>query len=260
LYSSGAGSRAGWERRREAKVDRSVAIIVSALALAPLLGCDEPDDGSPAPDAVGELDAAEPIASADSPLMPDVLCLDLQEAQDTIQETGIFYSRSVDATGAGRRQVWDRNWVVVEQSPAAGETIGEGEAVLSVVKDDEPSGCGGDGEVALAAVPLSTTAPATTPSPTSIAAAYYHAAAAGRHNGGADDHPGGDDRSAGDHDDPVAGTADGGAPVALSAVRSQLRGCVRPDRIRRRLCRGEWERARVRARAGVRHRLRHLRP
>ena len=73
--------------------------------------------------------------------MPDVVCMDLQAAQDEIQDHGVFFSKSEDATGQGRRQLWDRNWVVVAQTPAAGEPIGEGEAVLSVVKDDEPSPC-----------------------------------------------------------------------------------------------------------------------
>jgi hypothetical protein len=50
-------------------------------------------------------------------------------------------SRSVDATGQGRMQVMDRNWTVVGQSPAAGTPIGEGEALLSVVKNDEPNDC-----------------------------------------------------------------------------------------------------------------------
>jgi hypothetical protein len=74
-------------------------------------------------------------------LMPDVVCMDLQAAQDEIQDHGVFFSKSEDATGQGRRQLWDRNWVVVAQTPAAGAPIGEGEAVLSVVKDDEPSPC-----------------------------------------------------------------------------------------------------------------------
>ena len=73
--------------------------------------------------------------------MPDVVCMDLQAAQDEIQDHGVFFSKSEDATGQGRRQLWDRNWVVVAQSPAPGEEIGEGEAVLSVVKDGEPSPC-----------------------------------------------------------------------------------------------------------------------
>lgn len=73
--------------------------------------------------------------------MPSVTCMNLQDAQDLIQAAGVFFSRSVDATGADRMQVLDRNWVVVSQTPASGEPIGEGEAVLSVVKIGEPGDC-----------------------------------------------------------------------------------------------------------------------
>ena len=71
--------------------------------------------------------------------MPSVVCMDLQQAQDTIQQAGVFFSRSEDATGQGRMQLLDRNWTVVAQSPSPGTPIGEGDAVLSVVKDDEPN-------------------------------------------------------------------------------------------------------------------------
>lgn len=67
--------------------------------------------------------------------------MDLQAAQDTIQAAGVFYSRSIDATGRGRAQVLDRNWVVISQAPAPGLLVGEGDAVLSVVKDGEPGDC-----------------------------------------------------------------------------------------------------------------------
>ncbi|MBF0660763.1 MAG: calcium-binding protein [Rhodococcus sp.] len=67
--------------------------------------------------------------------------MDLQTAQDTIQAAGVFYSRSVDATGEGRIQVQDRNWIVVGQQPSAGTVVGEGEALLSVVKEAEFAGC-----------------------------------------------------------------------------------------------------------------------
>jgi hypothetical protein len=73
--------------------------------------------------------------------MPDVICMNLQAAQDEIQDHGVFFSRSVDATGKGRRQILDRNWIVVDQDPKAGDKIGEGDAVLSVVKTDEPNDC-----------------------------------------------------------------------------------------------------------------------
>ncbi|WP_228815145.1 calcium-binding protein [Nocardia cyriacigeorgica] len=67
--------------------------------------------------------------------------MNLQAAQDQIQAAGVFFSRSEDATGAGRMQVMDRNWVVVSQAPGPGEPVGEGEAVLSVVKIGEPGDC-----------------------------------------------------------------------------------------------------------------------
>ena len=73
--------------------------------------------------------------------MPDVICMNLQDAQNEIQDHGVFLSKSVDATGKGRRQILDRNWIVVDQQPRVGEKIGEGEAVLSVVKKDEPNDC-----------------------------------------------------------------------------------------------------------------------
>lgn len=73
-------------------------------------------------------------------LMPDVLCMNLQAAQDEIQDRGVFFSRSEDATGQGRRQILDSGWIVVKQSPAPGQPIGELEAVLSVVKIGESTG------------------------------------------------------------------------------------------------------------------------
>ena len=53
-------------------------------------------------------------------LMPDVLCMNLQAAQDEIQDHGVFFSHSEDATGQGRRQLLDSGWIVVRQSPAPG--------------------------------------------------------------------------------------------------------------------------------------------
>lgn len=45
------------------------------------------------------------------------------------------------ATGQDRMQVIDSNWAVVGQSPDPGAPIGEGDAVLSVVKYGEPGSC-----------------------------------------------------------------------------------------------------------------------
>jgi hypothetical protein len=75
--------------------------------------------------------------AAVSALMPDVVCLDLQSAQNAIQGVGVFFSRSVDATGNGRMQINDSNWLVVAQDPLPGTPIGEGDAVLAVIKFGE---------------------------------------------------------------------------------------------------------------------------
>ncbi|OZF45510.1 calcium-binding protein [Rhodococcus sp. 14-1411-2a] len=73
--------------------------------------------------------------------MPPVVCMNLQTAQNAIQAAGVFYSRSVDASGASRMQVNDSNWIVVAQDPPAGTLIGEGDALLSAVKIGEPNNC-----------------------------------------------------------------------------------------------------------------------
>jgi hypothetical protein len=80
----------------------------------------------------------------DSPedfLMPDLVCKVLQDAQNEIQDHGTFFSRSTDASGGGRSQLIDSNWIVVAQDPLPGTPIGEGEANLFVLKLDEPHGC-----------------------------------------------------------------------------------------------------------------------
>lgn len=70
-------------------------------------------------------------------VMVDVLCMNLQNAQNLIQDQGVFLSRSKDASGQDRNQIYDRNWIVVGQNIPAGDAIGENEVVLSVVREDE---------------------------------------------------------------------------------------------------------------------------
>lgn len=75
--------------------------------------------------------------SVPRPVMPDVMCMGLQEAQDLIQEQGVFFSRSEDASGQDRRQIMDANWTVVDQNIAPGGRIDEGDVVLQVLKKEE---------------------------------------------------------------------------------------------------------------------------
>jgi hypothetical protein len=80
-------------------------------------------------------------APAATAIMPDVVCMNLQAAQNKIQENGVFYSDSFDATGEGRMQINDSNWIVVSQTPAPGSPITEGSANLGAVKEGEPNPC-----------------------------------------------------------------------------------------------------------------------
>jgi hypothetical protein len=72
-------------------------------------------------------------------LMPAVVGMDLQAAQDHIQATtNHWLSESRDATGQGRMQIMDRNWVVVGQTPAAGTPLSDDDVpMLDVVKFGE---------------------------------------------------------------------------------------------------------------------------
>ncbi|MBJ8348371.1 PASTA domain-containing protein [Antrihabitans sp. YC2-6] len=73
--------------------------------------------------------------------MPNVVCMNLQDAQDLIQESGVFYSRSFDATGDGRNQIIDSNWLVVSQNIPPGTPFDEGDANLGAVKYGESNPC-----------------------------------------------------------------------------------------------------------------------
>ncbi|MEO8267082.1 MAG: PASTA domain-containing protein [Ilumatobacteraceae bacterium] len=75
-------------------------------------------------------------------LMPSVVCMNLQDAQNEIQDQGVFGSNSKDATGRDRNQIIDSNWQVVAQSPDVGTSIGEFDATLFVVKyGEQPNPC-----------------------------------------------------------------------------------------------------------------------
>ncbi|QNG19866.1 hypothetical protein G4H71_15315 [Rhodococcus triatomae] len=130
--------------REESETEPSAT---STTAPATVAAAPEPNPQASGPAQQGRAPAtsSEPsLTSAVAPipaLMPDVMCMDLQEAQNLIQETGAFYSRSEDATGRGRSQIIDSNWVVVGQDPQPGAPIGEGDAMLSVVKDGERGDC-----------------------------------------------------------------------------------------------------------------------
>ena len=76
--------------------------------------------------------------------VPNVVCKDLQSAQDALQSAGFFNLHSKDGSGKGRLQILDRNWVVIAQSVPVGATPGlEASITLTAVKFGEPTGDSG---------------------------------------------------------------------------------------------------------------------
>ena len=61
--------------------------------------------------------------------MPNVVGKDLQLAQDTMQAAGLYKLTSHDSTGQARLQVLDRNWLVTDQTPAAGSRVAEDQLI-----------------------------------------------------------------------------------------------------------------------------------
>jgi hypothetical protein len=69
--------------------------------------------------------------------------MELQAAQDKLQEAGFYLLASKDALG-DRHQILDRDWVVIGQSTAAGKlTLPLTKITLTVVKYGEPTGDSG---------------------------------------------------------------------------------------------------------------------
>lgn len=87
--------------------------------------------------------AAPPPTAAAPPatdfVMPDVVGMDLQSAQNLIQTHGVFLTVSHDLLGS-RNQVLDSNWLVCDQNIPPGQQVTgdvEGEIDLGVVKREE---------------------------------------------------------------------------------------------------------------------------
>ncbi len=89
--------------------------------------------------------SALPATSAPVPVerrpVPDVVGMDLQLAQDTLQASSFYALKPHDAKGLNRIQVLDRQWTVVDQSPSAGTVTGIDQTIdLGAVRDEEYRG------------------------------------------------------------------------------------------------------------------------
>ncbi|MFG1912169.1 PASTA domain-containing protein [Kribbella sp. NPDC048928] len=114
------------------------AIVVGAatvgLALSLLTACGGSGAGGTQPTATAAATVTQTVLpsqntstqpsvvrpSAQQGVVPNVVGLNHQLAQDTMQAAGFYFLTEEDATGQGRLLINDRNWVVVSQQPAGG--------------------------------------------------------------------------------------------------------------------------------------------
>jgi beta-lactam-binding protein with PASTA domain len=109
-------------------------IMLGNLALGPTATAAPASAQCGAPD-----DAPGFETPAQRRVMPDVVCMDLQLAQDKAQAAGFSRVVAEDASGQRRRQVDDQDWVVVSQTPAAGtRPKGSPKLVLQVLAYGDP--------------------------------------------------------------------------------------------------------------------------
>jgi hypothetical protein len=137
-------------------VRRELTAVFAVIGLVLLnAGCGEPSPGgSETPPPTSPTSTANPTSTASptstdtaSPTssvswaMPNLVGRNLQAAQDAMQEltnNPIFFTSSTDATGQGRSQVVDSNWIVCSQNVRPGEPItAETRIELAAVKLDE---------------------------------------------------------------------------------------------------------------------------
>ena len=98
-----------------------------------------PPTGSTAP----ATPTTNPTFDKNTVVMPDLHCMNHQDAQDKLQSLGLHNLGETDGTGQGRLLIIDRNWVVIKQSVDAGERIPlTTKVILTSVKIGEAPGYG----------------------------------------------------------------------------------------------------------------------
>ncbi|WP_445150130.1 PASTA domain-containing protein [Baekduia sp. Peel2402] len=74
--------------------------------------------------------ARPPVAHAAAKArVPNEVGRNHQKAQDDLQAHGFYNLREKDCSGRDRSLIWDRNWKVVKQTPAAGKRVSKNRVI-----------------------------------------------------------------------------------------------------------------------------------
>jgi hypothetical protein len=124
----------------------SVAVLISiaifALIGAAANGAANKTDAAPAIPPLTSVPAESPEVDdppeSSSFTVPNMVGMNLQEAQDLLQSLGSHSLNQVDALGKDRSQIIDSNWKVCSQNPPAGDELAvTQEVTLQSVKNTE---------------------------------------------------------------------------------------------------------------------------
>jgi hypothetical protein len=77
----------------------------------------------------GAVHAGGAASAAATKRVPNVVGMNHQAAQNRLQASGFHNLRERDCTGRGRLLLFDRNWRVVRQIPAAGRRVRTNRAI-----------------------------------------------------------------------------------------------------------------------------------
>lgn len=119
---------------------RNLIIIAAVLISLVAVGCGGSEDGgseaatetvtveteAPAQESTPEAPAETEPAPKPKPrkiTVPNVVGMNHQKAQDTMQAKGLYTLQEEDCEGLDRFLVLDSNWVVVRQTPKAGTRV-----------------------------------------------------------------------------------------------------------------------------------------
>jgi beta-lactam-binding protein with PASTA domain len=100
-------------------ISRAIAAITVLLAAVSACGPVSDDKSGSGGSPKSSASSTAAVAS-----VPDFVGMGLQSAQDKAQKLGFYGLDSHDSLGRGRNQLWDRDWRVCFQSPAAGKRVG----------------------------------------------------------------------------------------------------------------------------------------
>jgi beta-lactam-binding protein with PASTA domain len=98
-----------------------VLLLVTACSAAPPTQQQAPVAASP--EAVIGQTVIPGTKAPSGNIVPNVVGMNHQAAQDALQAAGFYNLGEEDATGQGRPLIIDRNWEVVEQLPKAGSVL-----------------------------------------------------------------------------------------------------------------------------------------